>query len=83
MPYKTWHDPKAASAVDKAVVAHIKARRIALGLSQMQVADKIGVAYQQIHKYENGLNRLSVGRLAQMVRALEMRGEDFLPYLNR
>ena len=34
-----------------------------LGLSQQQMADLIGVTYQQAHKYERGINRISAGRL--------------------
>jgi transcriptional regulator with XRE-family HTH domain len=36
-----------------------------LGLSQQQMADLIGVTYQQAHKYERGINRISAGRLHQ------------------
>lgn len=40
-------------------------RRLA-GLSQMKVADKVGVSYQQIQKYEKGTSQLSVPRLLQL-----------------
>ena len=43
-----------------------------LGLSQQQLADLIGVTYQQAHKYERGLNRVSAGRLYAIARALEV-----------
>lgn len=41
-----------------------------LGLTQQQMADLIGVTYQQAHKYEKGINRVAAGRLYQMARAL-------------
>jgi transcriptional regulator with XRE-family HTH domain len=54
-------------------VAHrIRQGRIMLGLSQQQLAPMIGVTYQQIHKYERGLNRISAGRLYDIARVLEM-----------
>ncbi|MBV1800440.1 helix-turn-helix domain-containing protein [Siccirubricoccus sp. G192] len=41
-----------------------------LGLSQHQLAQLIGVTYQQAHKYERGLNRISSGRLFGIAQAL-------------
>ncbi len=52
-------------------------RRILLGLSQHQLADVIGVTYQQQHKYERGINRISAGRLAAIARALGVGVECF------
>ena len=34
-----------------------------MGVSQQQMAEMIGVTYQQAHKYERGINRISAGRL--------------------
>jgi len=48
-----------ASIVDHHVGARIRERRTTLGLSQQQLAKMIGVTYQQAHKYERGLNRIS------------------------
>ena len=41
-----------------------------LGLTQHQLADLIGVTYQQAHKYEKGINRIAGGRLYQTAQAL-------------
>jgi len=41
-----------------------------LGLTQQQLAEMIGVSYQQAHKYERGINRVSAGRLFEIARAL-------------
>ena len=43
-----------------------------LGLSQQQMADMIGVTYQQAHKYERGINRISAGRLYEITRVLNV-----------
>ncbi len=41
-----------------------------LGLSQQQMAEMIGVTYQQAHKYERGINRISAGRLYDISQVL-------------
>jgi transcriptional regulator with XRE-family HTH domain len=41
-----------------------------LGLTQHQLADLIGVTYQQAHKYERGINRVAAGRLYSIAQAL-------------
>jgi transcriptional regulator with XRE-family HTH domain len=56
--------------VDRAIGRRIRDRRIALGLTQQQVGDLIGVTYQQAHKYERGIDRISVGRLLTICAAL-------------
>lgn len=50
----------------------IRERRVQLGLSQQQLAEALGVSYQQAHKYESGLNRVSVGRLYTIAKVLEV-----------
>ena len=52
------------------VSLRIRQRRIMLGLTQQQMAELIGVTYQQAHKYETGINRISAGRLYQISQAL-------------
>jgi len=44
----------------------IREMRKAAGMSQMRLADKIGVSYQQVQKYEKGASKLSVPRLMQI-----------------
>lgn len=59
-----------ATAIDRHVGLRIRERRITMGLSQQQLASIIGVTYQQAHKYERGLNRVSAGRLFEIAKAL-------------
>lgn len=59
-----------ATDTDRHVGARIRERRIMLGLSQQQMADLIGVTYQQAHKYERGINRISAGRLYEIAQVL-------------
>lgn len=59
-----------ANAADRHVGARIRERRVMLGLSQQQLAQMIGVTYQQAHKYERGLNRISAGRLFEIAQVM-------------
>ena len=59
-----------AQDVDRYVGARMRERRIMLGLTQQQMAELIGVTYQQAHKYEKGINRIAGGRLFQIAQAL-------------
>jgi transcriptional regulator with XRE-family HTH domain len=59
-----------AQDVDRYIGARIRARRIMLGLTQQQMAELVGVTYQQAHKYEKGINRISAGRLYRIAQAL-------------
>jgi transcriptional regulator with XRE-family HTH domain len=63
--------PRAGRA-DHHVGARIRERRLMLGLSQQQLARMIGVTYQQAHKYERGLNRISAGRLYEIANVLNV-----------
>ena len=56
--------------VDRHVGARMRERRILLGLTQQQMAELIGVAYQQAHKYEKAMNRVAAGRLYLIAQAL-------------
>jgi transcriptional regulator with XRE-family HTH domain len=62
--------PLRAGAIDRHVGARIRERRLLLGMSQQQLAEAIGVTYQQAHKYERGLNRISAGRLYGIAQVL-------------
>ena len=64
------------SDIDKGVGQKIRQRRTLLGMTQQQLADLIGVTYQQAHKYERGSNRISAGRLFEIARVLNV-GVDY------
>lgn len=72
-----------ATETDRHVGARIRERRIMLGLSQQQMADMIGVTYQQAHKYERGINRISAGRLYEIAQVLRVPVEYFFETLSR
>jgi transcriptional regulator with XRE-family HTH domain len=59
-----------AQDTDRYVGARMRERRIMLGLTQQELAELIGVTYQQAHKYEKGINRIAAGRLSSVAQAL-------------
>ena len=59
-----------AHAVDVHVGKRIRHRRWALGTTQQQLADRVGIKFQQIQKYETGANRVSASRLWDIAQAL-------------
>lgn len=52
-----------ANPIDVHVGKRIRLRRNALGMSQEQLAEKLGLTFQQVQKYERGMNRVSASRL--------------------
>lgn len=50
----------------------IKRLRKAKGFSQMELAEKIGITYQQLQKYEKGKSKITVERLIDIAKALEV-----------
>jgi transcriptional regulator with XRE-family HTH domain len=65
----TPQSPQAAN-IDYHVSTRIRERRIMLGLTQQELAQQIGVTYQQEHKYERGTDRISAERLFRIAEAL-------------
>jgi transcriptional regulator with XRE-family HTH domain len=58
------------SEQDTAIGQKLRLRRNMLGLSQMEVAEKVGVSFQQLQKYEKGTNRVGAARLNQLAKIL-------------
>lgn len=56
----------------------IRQLRTSKGLSQMKLAQMVGLSYQQIQKYENGTTQLTVPRLRQLANALEAPIQTFI-----
>ncbi|HEX7761735.1 MAG TPA: helix-turn-helix transcriptional regulator [Caulobacteraceae bacterium] len=57
--------------IDVAVGARIRIRRRWLGLSQTQLANALGITFQQVQKYERGANRVSASMLVKIAAKLE------------
>ncbi len=57
---------------DVAVGKRVRELRIRAGLSQQALAEKIGLSFQQVQKYEKGANRMGASRLIQIANILEV-----------
>ena len=57
---------------DAHVGARVRAQRLKLKISQIALGEKVGVSFQQVQKYENGTNRISMSRLVQIANVLGM-----------
>jgi transcriptional regulator with XRE-family HTH domain len=58
--------------VDAHVGKRIRHRRWMVGMTQQQLADRVGIKFQQIQKYETGMNRVSASRLWDIAEALDV-----------
>ncbi len=72
--------PKAANSIDAHVAGRLRTYRRQLGMSQADVAAKLGVTFQQIQKYEAGINRVGAGRLFQLACLYGMPVQEFFPH---
>jgi transcriptional regulator with XRE-family HTH domain len=63
---------KSPNPTDRHVGSRVCMRRKMLSMSQTELADAVGVTFQQIQKYEKGTNRISASRLQQIARVLQV-----------
>lgn len=58
--------------VDAHVGKRIRHRRWMVGMTQQQLADQVGIKFQQIQKYETGMNRVSASRLYDIANVMDV-----------
>jgi transcriptional regulator with XRE-family HTH domain len=63
---------KARNPTDRHVGSRVRMRRIMLGMSQEQLAEALGITYQQVQKNEKGANRIGASRLQQISQILQV-----------
>ena len=63
---------KEPNPIDKHVGGRVRMRRLMLSMSQTNLADALGLTFQQVQKYEKGTNRISASRLQQMSNILQV-----------
>jgi transcriptional regulator with XRE-family HTH domain len=61
---------KQANPVDIQVGNRVRIRRMLIGMSQERLGDLLGLTFQQVQKYEKGVNRIGAGRLFEVSRIL-------------
>lgn len=70
--------PKDVTEIDKRVAANIRRERRLQDMTQVDLADKLDITFQQIQKYEKAINRITIGRFVQIAEALGVSVEELL-----
>jgi transcriptional regulator with XRE-family HTH domain len=63
---------KQANPIDIQVGNRVRIRRMLIGMSQERLGDLLGLTFQQVQKYEKGVNRIGAGRLFEVSRILNV-----------
>jgi transcriptional regulator with XRE-family HTH domain len=70
-------EERSANALDRLIGERVRAGRLALGMSQEHLADCLGVTFQQVQKYEKGVNRIAASRLFAIAVVLKIPIQNF------
>jgi DNA-binding XRE family transcriptional regulator len=62
----------APDAIDEYIGARMRERRVEPSITQSRLADELGVSFQQVQKYEKGINRISASRLFDICKILNV-----------
>ena len=66
------NDERAANAIDRKLGQRVRTRRLEIGMSQERLAELLGVSFQQVQKFEKGINRIAASRLYDISSALDV-----------
>lgn len=66
------NDERSANAIDRKIGQRVRTRRLEIGMSQERLAELLGVTFQQVQKYEKGVNRIAASRLHDIAAALDL-----------
>lgn len=70
------------AAIDQQIGQRLRLRRLMLGMSQQALGEAVGVSFQQIQKYERGIDRISSSKLVRLASHLGVAPPYFLEALN-
>lgn len=73
------HRSSTSNEIYKQIGQRIRTRRLAKGMTQQQLGEKLQITFQQIQKYETGQNRVDSGRLYEIAIALNVPPSKFYP----
>ena len=73
---------KQANPIDIQVGNRVRIRRMLIGMSQERLGDLLGLTFQQVQKYEKGVNRIGAGRLFEVSRILNVPVDFFYEGVN-
>jgi transcriptional regulator with XRE-family HTH domain len=77
---------KKPNPVDQHVGSRVRLRRMLLGMSQERLGESMGLTFQQVQKYEKGVNRIGASRLFQISKILDVPVQFFFeeaPHVGR
>ena len=74
---------KQANPIDVQVGNRVRIRRMLIGMSQERLGDLLGLTFQQVQKYEKGVNRIGAGRLFEVSRILNVPVDFFYEGLDK
>jgi transcriptional regulator with XRE-family HTH domain len=63
---------KSPNPIDRHVGSRVRMRRVMLGMSQEKLGEALSLTFQQVQKYEKGINRIGASRLQQISRTLDV-----------
>lgn len=69
---------KVPNPIDATIGGRLRARRMLVGMSQGKLGEALGVSFQQIQKYEKGVNRISLSHAKLLAQALQVTPAYFL-----
>lgn len=64
--------PRSPNSLDSHIGTRIRMRRLELGISQQKLGESLGVSFQQVQKYEIGVNRVGAGRIQEIAQVLRV-----------
>ncbi|HSS12988.1 MAG TPA: helix-turn-helix transcriptional regulator [Rhizomicrobium sp.] len=73
---------KQTNPIDIQVGNRVRIRRMLIGMSQERLGDLLGLTFQQVQKYEKGVNRIGAGRLFEVARILNVPVDFFYEGVN-
>jgi len=73
---------KQANPIDAQVGNRVRLRRMLIGMSQERLGELLGLTFQQVQKYEKGVNRIGAGRLFEVSRILGVNIDYFYEGVN-
>lgn len=65
-------NPRSPGAAAIELGRRIKVRRVEINMSQAELGDQLGLSFQQIQKYEKGINRVGASRMGDVAKALQV-----------
>lgn len=74
---------RTANAVDAWLGQRVRARRVEISMTQERLAELLGITFQQVQKYERGVNRIAASRLYEICKVLDVPASELMEGFER